>query len=402
MDRVSDTPAAPPEGGAIAFENDWEGLRVTLRINSPMRWLVVGFLGFWLCGWAAGEAFALSALLPGMVQALGLPGLPGPSLPSGAPGLGAGGFLLVWLSFWTFGGVAALVTAARMGWGRDVITRRGDEWTVWQGAGPFGRTRRFSASAVQAVEICRKVGSKGSTQNQVEVKVDGKSIPLTTLGSSEEQAWLRNLVALQCRLPTAENPAAAAPTEVTVVEEAPSRPGTLPAGWVAEPLPDGSTRLVRRFNRLAGAAFASVFAAFWNGLTWTGLGRQLSLAGSGAFDLFATFFMVPFVLVGLGLIGVTVWTLLGREEWRVDRNRFLLVRGLLDREWVKHFSGGTLSVESSPNDGSTSWTLILRAEGKTQSLMAVTEAKLGELREMGYLLSYYTRWPLEIPERAEG
>jgi hypothetical protein len=54
------------------------------------RYGSAAFLIFWLCGWAAGECFAIWALVKGST-----------------PGF-AKLFLLVWLTFWTFGGFAAI------------------------------------------------------------------------------------------------------------------------------------------------------------------------------------------------------------------------------------------------------------------------------------------------------
>ena len=42
-----------------------EGLEFRLRPGGPGRWFKAAFLGVWLCGWAAGEAFALWALVIG-------------------------------------------------------------------------------------------------------------------------------------------------------------------------------------------------------------------------------------------------------------------------------------------------------------------------------------------------
>src|SRR2546428_13472131 len=89
-------------------ERTMDGLEFRLRPRGPGRWFKAAFLGLWLCGWAAGEAFALWALVIG-ARAL----LTGePPKPAAAPlqvgaALGMGAFLLAWLAVWTLGGIAA-------------------------------------------------------------------------------------------------------------------------------------------------------------------------------------------------------------------------------------------------------------------------------------------------------
>jgi hypothetical protein len=98
----------PPRNSRIEITYDAED---NPRLSWPPdsagvgRWVAAAFLGFWLCGWAGGEVFAVSVLL-------GMVGFPVP-----APGKAVGGgngdlalFLIGWLSVWTLGGAAALWT----------------------------------------------------------------------------------------------------------------------------------------------------------------------------------------------------------------------------------------------------------------------------------------------------
>jgi hypothetical protein len=59
-------------------------------VAAPRALPAVAFLTVWLCGWAAGEGFAIAALL------------------SSRTPLGARLFLALWLALWTFGGITAL------------------------------------------------------------------------------------------------------------------------------------------------------------------------------------------------------------------------------------------------------------------------------------------------------
>jgi len=82
-----------PSGSMIQVEREGGGFLLTFHTSRTMhlvRWGVVAFLIFWLCGWAMGEVFALGALFSG--------GTPWPVKL----------FLLVWVVFWTIGGLAAI------------------------------------------------------------------------------------------------------------------------------------------------------------------------------------------------------------------------------------------------------------------------------------------------------
>src|SRR4051794_29139443 len=108
---------APPLG--LQAESRWEGTRGVLRPAGAGRWVMVGFLAFWLCGWAAGETFALGTLLAWL-------GVPVGRLQLDHAGfsVAAAAFILFWLTLWTLGGLAALYTLLRTAFGRDVFVLR--------------------------------------------------------------------------------------------------------------------------------------------------------------------------------------------------------------------------------------------------------------------------------------
>lgn len=90
-DIVRDRPDGAP--WRITFRRTEDGIGV---YNPTRRKLaLVAFMLVWLCGWAAGEWFALSEIFR-----------------SGSP-LAVDLFLIVWASFWTIGGLAVL---AVVGW----------------------------------------------------------------------------------------------------------------------------------------------------------------------------------------------------------------------------------------------------------------------------------------------
>jgi len=52
-------------------EPSGSGWQVTLRARGVSRFFLAAFLGAWLCGWAAGEYFALGLLGAALRSALG-------------------------------------------------------------------------------------------------------------------------------------------------------------------------------------------------------------------------------------------------------------------------------------------------------------------------------------------
>jgi hypothetical protein len=80
-----------------------------------------------------------------------------------------------------------------------------------------------------------------------------------------------------------------------------ARPGT------AAVAPSGSTTLKQGQSRGCGFAVISVFALVWNGIVSVFVVQALS----GNAGCWLKLFLVPFVLVGLGLIGAALYTLLG-------------------------------------------------------------------------------------------
>lgn len=128
-------------------------VRLVFRPSGWLRVFVVAFLAFWLCGWAVGEWFALRLVVGAMqggVESQAAKALTHPA------GWVVGGFILTWLLFWSFGGLAALVEILRIVAGRDELTILHDEYVVWRGVGPFGFQRRFRREQLRELYVRRK------------------------------------------------------------------------------------------------------------------------------------------------------------------------------------------------------------------------------------------------------
>ena len=90
----------PPKNSCIRIGFDArERPTLSWRTTKNDWWRIfpAAFLGFWLCGWAVGECFALTALL-------GLLPVNGNGAAAGPPTV----FLIGWLGAWTVGGVLAM------------------------------------------------------------------------------------------------------------------------------------------------------------------------------------------------------------------------------------------------------------------------------------------------------
>lgn len=105
-----------------------DGLEIT--IPAPRVWIAVLFLGFWLFGWATGEAFAIRQLF-------------GP-----APA-GERLFLAVWLAGWTLGGVAALAACAWMLAGRERVRLLTDALAIRRDVLGLGFTKSYPLDRVR-------------------------------------------------------------------------------------------------------------------------------------------------------------------------------------------------------------------------------------------------------------
>src|SRR5580765_1157950 len=112
----------------MAWETSASGSVFELKVQGFGRFIGAAFLATWLAGWAAGEAFALSILaFGGWSLVTGRPPGVGHQPVTLIAALPVGLFLLIWLFFWTIGGIAAGRELLRLLYGRDrFVIRQGD------------------------------------------------------------------------------------------------------------------------------------------------------------------------------------------------------------------------------------------------------------------------------------
>jgi hypothetical protein len=105
----------------VQFNDDFPVTRI--RIPESRMWVGVIFLGFWLCGWAVGEVFAITLVFFRPWQ----------------PG---SWFVLFWLTFWTFGGTAALYQFFNLSSGCEVIEFSTVEISFYRTVAGFGAFKK--------------------------------------------------------------------------------------------------------------------------------------------------------------------------------------------------------------------------------------------------------------------
>lgn len=265
--------------------HEWE---VRLRPHGPGRFLFAGFLAVWLCGWAAGETFAIWMLVRG-IRGLTATG----AATDWGPPVATGAFLLFWLTLWTLGGVFAIRELVRRLWSEDHLTVDGDQVTAVRVYGPVRIGRRFARAGIQDVVLL----PRGET---LALRAGGKTWELSQSGSAEERreaaAGLRRTLGLHSR------------------SEAPT---ALPEGWEEFVTPEGQRvlgpSLARRRTQARVLAVAAALVGGVALLLAVNLAANLSLL-PGAVILSA---------IAAGLGWGAAWLGRGRIEWRIGSGRIV-------------------------------------------------------------------------------
>lgn len=280
-------------------ENRACGTTTSFRFRpvGPGRFFVAGFLSFWLCGWLAGEVFALWLLWRILVALL--TGGEGAALPVAL-------FLLVWLGLWTLGGAAALRELLRALWSEDRLTVAADGELERQAQrGPFRRRRALSGREIRRFQV-RGAGAGGGA---LVAEISGRSLEITRLGSLRQ----RQEAADQLNRRLGLRPLAEDPSQIPAVAH-------LPAGWQVLTPSFGSPLLVpdpalrRQQRRVMGLV---------NLVLW-GLLALLLRNGPGWPGFWAL--GIPLALLALAGGWGQLWLAFGRLEWRLEPRVLVLQR----------------------------------------------------------------------------
>ena len=304
-----------------------DSLELRFRPSGAGRWIEATFLSVWLLGWAAAEIIVLGLLGGGAwawLQGRPLPGQP-QALVAVLP---VAAFLVVWLSFWTLGGVLALRQWLRCFWAEDRLTLTATDLEWRQRLGPWVRRRTLPRRAIQAVRLAQR---RSDRSGPLIAQLEDRQLELTQLGTPEQrrQAAERLSEAL-------ENQAISPPAEERAA---------LPREWECVKISFDCAVLVpnRRMRRRSGLAMALIALPVDAGwlLLLTQIGPrpdQLPL-------------LLMLTLIATAASWSALWLGLGRREWRLDRGELVAQRRFAGRV-TRLFAARALELrESSDEDG---------------------------------------------------
>ncbi len=169
-----------------------------LRATHWSRYLDAIFLLVWLMFWVVGEVVALVLVVMMIASALSAAlGRP-PLLASWAPPTDGSVslflvFLLIWLTLWTVGGIAAGTHLLRRLSGEDSIDATADGIHLTWRAGPIRRRREIARASIRRIRIQLK-------SHAVVADTDSGTVEISDLGDVEERrslhAWLTSELGL--------------------------------------------------------------------------------------------------------------------------------------------------------------------------------------------------------------
>jgi len=367
------------------ISENFEGSQVTIKAQGAARYFGAAFLGIWLCGWLVGEVVALSFLFViAWYLTTGELLIHKTTLPQG-PGLYAiGGFLLVWGTFWTIGGLGALREFGRLLWGSETILLRPDSIRITHKAFPFSKSREVGIAELRGF-------SRGTRKRKGLILELAKGrADLSLLGSEEEKLELETLLRRRYSSVLGLPKPSGSKTQEPSAGEA-----RLPAEWVLEALPEGNKGLVRnpairRKQVMALWIAAAVFDLLCAFLVYKAL-KSLPLAPLAL--MVATAGMA--CTVGAVRMGR------GRPEWVVGRGVLRLQRRS-GAELKTLFQGARIELDTSEGE-STTWTnLYAVADGAREQPpydrgqrkeIATKSTGADELRHFGHYLAQQTGLP---------
>jgi len=122
-----------PADSRITIADTSQGLSIVMPCRRS--WLVICFLGFWICGWGVGEVMVTSQLLNG-----------------DAPPLGEV-FMLTWLGVWTVGGLFAIYAWLWQVMGKEIVMVHGQTFKTRRDIGGFGFDKEYDLVQMRDVRV---------------------------------------------------------------------------------------------------------------------------------------------------------------------------------------------------------------------------------------------------------
>jgi hypothetical protein len=339
---------------------------VSLRPSGIARYFSAAFMAVWLAGWLAGEVFAI-AVLGGIAAAVG--GLLREP-PAWITDFATSGplafvvlFLLVWLTFWTIGGLAAFTHLLRSLSGEDSITLTASGVELVRRAGPFRARYLFERPAIRRIRL------RPSDKALVADTERGTRV-LTDFGTPLEReavrTWLIGHVGL------------------TGVIADPG--GAVPATW--ETTADGDRTHLRKIRPrarvirsiVAWAVTAAVASA------WSASRTADTSAGNPA----------ALALTALLACGAALSTW-GRREWIVRRGELIFHWSFGPSDGEQSFTVARLDVTQETDSDNDSRYELLVLSGDDRRVVHSQLHDAAEVVDLGHWLAGRTGFPLVLP-----
>ena len=309
------------------------GFEVVLRSAGIARFFGAGFLGVWLTGWLAGEAFALWVLGAGAWSFFtgSSPGAGREPINLGVA-IAGGVFLIFWLSIWTLGGVAAIWEFLRLLCGKDRLEVTSDTVKIDNGYGVFHRRKNLRRDELRHFY---------NRPNRAALCADTTrgTIEITRIGTWKDRVALtQELNSHFGTLPQHHD-------------------GQLPTGWCEIPSRERENILVKDpATRRKQAVFAWTVC-----LTLSFVAAYLVTAIDERPTLWplAIFMVIIIAVTGWGAL----WLSIGRAEWLLDRGRITMQKRF-GQSRTKKFEAVALElIEDTSGDNGPYYELIAVAPG---------------------------------------
>lgn len=261
-----------------------QGLTIRVKPDGMARFAPAAFITVWLCCWALGEVKVLGLLGNGAIALLTGHELNGnPSRLQAAPALGVGAFLLVWVTFWTIGGIAAMAELLRLVSSEETLSLDGDTIVIARRRGPFTWFQRLPRNAVRRVRVAPR-------RRMLVLETDRKSIEFAPVQSPADES--QALDALRSALQLA----------------APDGSVALPDGWEETLTPEGERVVIRdtKIRRRQAFVLAGMATVAW--------AAALAFAWLGTLSEQAIGPAIIATVLAAGLGSFAWWLWAGRQE----------------------------------------------------------------------------------------
>jgi hypothetical protein len=277
--------------------------------------------------------------------------------------------LLVWLTFWTFGGVAAINELLRSVAGEDRVSVQASGVELERRAGPFRRLRNFERSTIRRVRL-------RPHDQAVMMDTTAGTEFLSKYGTPDDRRAMADWLRSRLLLPA---------------DEARVDPTAAPAGWTMTI--EGTAAHLTRMDpktRLISSSIMWAIVAFI-GLIWFGAARAVTPAGRVVLPALAA-------LLTLGAAWIT-WS---RREWIVRHGNLAARTTFLTWQRERSFKGSArLDVTiSTDSDNDYHYTLGVKDSEGTRKIASNINDD-ADIVDLGRWLSARTGFPLTLPRQGQ-